>query len=753
MSGRKILFWTMGLIAAAALAAGCGSALKEGAISGEEDGGLGTDPATGIAYAGAAACIRCHQGFSWSSALVEGYLAGKHVIHSSHITEEEVDDSGCTCHDPIGDGPSLEGYISSADVPDGGLAAVGCENCHGAGGEHWGTGPIPVAKPGPDACGECHDVFDDANDADGNHRRYHAEGLDIYTNFTASIHWNEGEVSHAENKCVKCHSDEGARLYKEYMTPAQLELAILPEELSPLQCRTCHDPHDAGKLLKEEVEEDGEILESAQYATCTNCHGRDDAEPADLLYHSNRYYRVIDDSHYDDPATLGTIEGYILARDEEHVCLDCHDVHKGPTAMSNFTATGTINQQWARSAHAGFIGLQKAIAAAAAPNRTTSQTIAVRAAGAIEDGGAPFVGDPFTAIAEKSCARCHTSSGARLYLTDPTAYSANQNSLYDTTGPSGAFKNLTGTVIAAGGTTITALQRELIYCWACHADNAGGLHAPGPISVDYKQTSSQPVTVVYPDLTASNVCVACHSSRKAGLAFKGNPDIDFTDRSFINPHYLGAAGILFAETGYPFYGTDQYRNPSYFEHDILGVTSTTDIGTSGPCVACHMTASTSHLFTPVAKDDSGVITTITTAACAVCHRPTAYGDYSLNAALMEENVEGVNAVLDVLKGLLESAGFWYSEGYPYFFTDGTYTTAVTDWGVEQNLGAAFNLKLIKADPGAYAHNRIYTKRLLFDAIDWLDDGTMDGTIDLSGDAIAAEYMAAGYTTLDAIPRP
>jgi hypothetical protein len=42
-----------------------------------------------------------------------------------------------------------------------------------------------------------------------------------------------------------------------------------------------------------------------------------------------------------------------------------------------------------------------------------------------------------------------------------------------------------------------------------------------------------------------------------------------------------------------------------------------------------------------------------------------------------------------------------------------------------NMGAAFNLNLIEHEPGAYVHNRIYAKRLLYDAIDWADDNRMN----------------------------
>jgi hypothetical protein len=785
MHGNKMLIWTLGSIAAAALAAGCGSALKEGDISGGAGEGYGTDPATGLSFVGAAACIRCHQGFSWSSALVGGYLAGRHVVHSTHVTAEGAESEGCTCHDPIGDGPSLEGYISTLDVPAAGLAAVGCENCHGAGGGHWGTGPMPNAAPGPEVCGGCHDAIPVS------HNTHHPEALDIYTRFTDSQHWNASVRNEAE--CAKCHTDEGARLYKDYMTREQLELLVLPVPTgSPVQCRTCHDPHNAGGLLKEAVEDHGEVTESAQYATCTNCHGKDNAvisaDPAvnELQYHEDRYFRIIADSHYDDPATLGTIEGYILDRTNDHVCLDCHDVHSVKN-INNYDGYATINEQWAKSGHAGFIGLQKSAVALSYKNsghdRTTEQTIAIRAAGVTPATGAPFVDDPFTAIAEKSCSRCHTSSAARLYLTDPAAYAAGQNDLYDTTGPSGAFRNLTGTVIAAGGATITALQKELIYCWACHTDNAGGVRDPGPITATYDYTSSG-VTVLtnshaYTDLSASNVCVPCHAGRSAGDTVKGlysanGVTITFGNIRLSGTHYLPAAGLLMSGLGYEFYppigssvAATDYANLPYFEHDAIGRSVTAGIGSSGPCAGCHMTSSTGHLFTPVERDpDSDELLTITSTACAVCHA----GAYALTVSALVEAEEGLASAKAALKAALADStlkpAFYYSAGNFYKTnTSASSSNRVTNWlntgdgdttgdaSGKNNMGAAFNLYGIDHEAGAYAHNRHYVQLLIFDALDWLDDNVMGGAIDLSAFPAAAEYMRAGYTTLDAIPRP
>jgi len=53
-------------------------------------------------------------------------------------------------------------------------------------------------------------------------------------------------------------------------------------------------------------------------------------------------------------------------------------------------------------------------------------------------------------------------------------------------------------------------------------------------------------------------------------------------------------------------------------------------------------------------------------------------------------------------------------------------------------GAQQNYRYLSGEEeGAYAHNNNYAKLLIFDSIDWLDDGEFDGLI-----TIPAEYPAA-----------
>jgi hypothetical protein len=51
------------------------------------------------------------------------------------------------------------------------------------------------------------------------------------------------------------------------------------------------------------------------------------------------------------------------------------------------------------------------------------------------------------------------------------------------------------------------------------------------------------------------------------------------------------------------------------------------------------------------------------------------------------------------------------------------------------MGAAFNFNLLVHDPGAFVHNRMYVKRLIYDSIDWVDDGIMNYSVGATLDAL------------------
>jgi hypothetical protein len=165
-----------------------------------------------------------------------------------------------------------------------------------------------------------------------------------------------------------------------------------------------------------------------------------------------------------------------------------------------------------------------------------------------------------------------------------------------------------------------------------------------------------------------------------------------------------------------------------------------------------------------------MITAVTSLSCAACHA-------DMTPAAMNEEKEMFEAALAALDAQLVTKGFCFSfANNPYFFTtpyDPTYTPpvgacptkniAVKNWqtggttvytwnagtskcdaslGVpgtagtgDENMGAAYNLNLLAHDPGAYTHNRIYAKRLIWDSIDWADDELMNNSVMTAVDAL------------------
>jgi hypothetical protein len=248
--------------------------------------------------------------------------------------------------------------------------------------------------------------------------------------------------------------------------------------------------------------------------------------------------------------------------------------------------------------------------------------------------------------------------------------------------------------------------------------------------------------------------MACHTGRQSGGSIDTST-ADFSNVSFINSHYLAAGGTVFTATGYEYTGRD-YSNPSSYLHDKIGSANAPGTGTNGPCVGCHMSTPEKHLFRPVSKDDSGTITAITSTACATCHA----GGYSLTPADLEEENALLGDAKAALDAQLQMRGFYFYAANPYFFTApyvvGGTNTAVKNWLTngdsstgKPNMGAAFNYNLLVHDPGAYTHNRYYTKRLIYDAIDWLDDDNLNSSVSATLNALpdSTTYKQGAITYL------
>jgi len=298
--------------------------------------------------------------------------------------------------------------------------------------------------------------------------------------------------------------------------------------------------------------------------------------------------------------------------------------------------------------------------------------------------------------ARDDCNRCHTTTGYVKYVT-------------------------TGDKKAWATANSSDKTKEVLRCDGCHTDYSWKRRNLGPVRADYTNVPS----FFYPDAKTSNICLNCHIGRESGDSIKNLPaSTNFTNTGFINSHYLTAGGTLFGVTGYEFSGRD-YTNKSFFEHDQIGITDVEGTGTTrGPCVGCHLTSPDSHRFLPVATNSSGAITAITSTICAKCHT----GGFALTPAGLETEKEDLAAALEALKSQLAAKGYTFTPSYPYF-ANRNWEAAFGAGSGPNTMGSAFNYNLLSHDPGAFAHNRFYTKRLIYDSIDYMRNGILDNDVE------------------------
>jgi len=497
------------------------------------------------------------------------------------------------------------------------------------------------------------------------------------------------------------------------------------------------------------------IENSPQFNTCTACHQLIYADGTAILtgetpdsYHATshstgeiEYERNIVDTHAAVPGDLRGNWKYdgserynfpnepliFVNKEDEHACAACHNPH---------AADNTANEQWARSSHGDLDA------------------------------------DPWVHYNWKTrtdCQRCHTSTGFMNFsnaLIGDTVYHPEDNDF--------SYMGLE----PVDGLTTTG-RNEALYCWACHADVRGSSArfttkfkdkfrdpaANKPLSLEilhgYTAMSGDTIIVGSPsiydgatlewviaDPGGSNVCITCHGGRENGSAVANKSDGTFDGNTLKpvnvpNAHYLVAAGILYRYIGYEYHphdsldGSTDYGNASYFAHDKIGTLNadTTVIevtGMNGPCVGCHMHANPEkHLFSPVEHDGDTV--TLVSTACAVCH--DAHG-HPLDGADIKHEEHLFHLSLTALENMLALRNIDYKGGHPYFSeTEADWTTAYDGSTTldpiigRNNMGAAFNWNTLHHEPGAFAHNRYYTKRLIYDSIDWLDDNYLNGSVD------------------------
>lgn len=469
-------------------------------------------------------------------------------------------------------------------------------------------------------------------------------------------------------------------------------------------------------------------------------------------------------NHFDSTATTNIIEGYVIKQgtDGKLICGDCHKADLSDVR---------INRQWADSAHAGHLLSE----------------------GEVKDGDklspwAHYNWDDSTGTSadRKACQQCHTATGNFNFMksqVEGTAYHPVNNDFSHLEGWTNSNKtSVQNELLYCWGCHIEVEIGTL------HAPATKGITTANWTDGSYLAegtAASIPINVTLPNLGNSNACMGCHTGRGnietlMGKAFTPNPSaiLSITNATtFSTPkptatatatHYMNAGATIFNEiskVGYEFPSL-VYDDP-LFRHD------------STNCVACHMKSTSSHSLSVVSKNaTTGEITTITTqASCDGCHSVIV-----MNATVLQQLATGYQQALEVFNDALTAKGYIWTPNYPYFKFDFngdklldvadnlyTFTDPITKvvsyhdvvlvgatvaqgwkdvnadniidsndsvsvnplWPLQGDLGAAHNYNYLHHEAGAYAHNSKYAKRLIFDSIDWLDNGSMDGQITIA----------------------
>lgn len=539
--------------------------------------------------------------------------------------------------------------------------------------------------------------------------------------------------------CIECHRGSvspgtGKFIVDEYLASghAAKNGAACPDCHAPStkhsqSCQRCHGGGSNDPAI--------EVIKNPDEAgRCLICHGKTATRAPMVAARfpseaSHTHFPNVDPSVLDAPAYLGSYRftgtataGYVTAATTGK-CRSCHNQHNNKL-IPQFA-------EWAGSGHGNLNayaftyydfklwGTTGVPMAALTPQRTTY------------DGNPRNMG---------FCVRCHTSTGFVNYVTS-------------------GFRN-----VSSWGNPNDP-EKQVLYCSACHYSDANGrsynytVRAPDAAKGFYNYSTAPTgrilMEVQYPNLNQSNNCMSCHVGWGSGPLVKqmwqnasANGFSDFFSASSypnnygtnLNSHYFTAGATMFRTIGYHFAGRN-YQDESEYAHKLIGVGDFRGTTTRGPCVMCHVFPARMTLL-PVKRTpavdmvtQTGTITEIVSPVCSRCHDDSFQPAWTV--ARLNQVKEGFQAALDALSWQLQvKKGVYFTpQFYPYLFTtlDGLnagteYSLAFTDWGNIDTAGAAFNMNYLWHDFGAFAHNATYTKRLIYDSIDFLDDGQLNYSV-------------------------
>lgn len=785
MQKRRLILLLLAALSAAALIAGCGGSSKEA-----------LPPATGVVSSvtgtpiGMDNCTTCH------TTQTADWMQSKHANAENGLSSAgsptigAMADAACkACHDRLGDSARLvNGYTGNAARP-----VVGCEDCHGGGANHNGSGPVGFSTMTATVvgttttlqvsaqfltCSRCHELLDQA------------DPLSVATTTAAHDPSWVSALTPTGNQYVTTDT----HFSKPTATTGLIAVnGYAMDYASETVCTDCHNPHKTSNIHNEWAQsskadrtrsgQDPQGYFSAAWSRsnwtassntrCQRCHTTTGFKKyADALL--TRDQVTIDGLDNGSIAAVSA-QADTAFKPEMLECQACHTNNKGTLRNPGpVTAKYDVIMSY--------------------PTNTYPAATYAR------------VDFTFPDVAESNvCLACHTGreSGGSIEQLNIQAGL-----------PTVDFNNLSfqnSHYLTGGGTVFKTTGYE--FGGRSYGNPGSYLHDRIGVN-DYRSTGTR------------GPCVGCHMSRP-----NGNGNHLFLPVSRFNRVRTNAGTVTLAPASTMVTGSgtswttagidtvaDVFLGPDTRRYQITSVDSDTQITLTTAYQGSGATQTGANKNYVIAKDGLR-ITGIASEVCFSCHAGTS----TLLVDQLNEAREEFEEAILALEHALDKKGFCFQEAYPYFnklrsnagtvaVTNGltmvtgsstlfstnsvsattdkfrTYdgniydilsvdsetqitlkspylgatdtglsyaivrsgsSNAVKDWtgtdndatgeaSGKNNMGAAFNFNVLEHDPGAYVHNRTYAKRLIYDAFDWIDDNQMNYSVGATLDALGPE---------------
>jgi hypothetical protein len=281
-------------------------------------------------------------------------------------------------------------------------------------------------------------------------------------------------------------------------------------------------------------------------------------------------------------------------------------------------------------------------------------------------------------------------------------------------------------------TTVAMPAADGMECGTCHV--GGDFAAPVPAlkvvkTVTFPSPVATPVTITNsttaPD--TSFICMSCHRGRQSMATL----DADIAARQAAGSA-IRSSNVHYAPAGATLYGKDAKVAYMFGASTTYSAKWTHAAGVTAQCKYCHLS---DHTFKAELKD-----------TCLNCHTEAVAGDIESIRKDRPVDYNGVNGTTDTLKAEVDSFAtallaqmnvFAAANGLaPIFYSEGSFRVAAdpssasyTAWGTDPVIiRAAFNYNYVQKELGAWAHNTKFVLQVLYDSIDMLNNGALDGNV-------------------------